>query len=320
MSHLTGVLKKSLLPVAGLLLTLLLVNQIRMMRGGEPLSLGSLSAVSAETEGANATAAPPAPEPDGGVIAEGRLVTYPGAEVLVGTELPGTIVRLLVEEKDAVRKGQVLAEIKADDLRAELAEARARVTEADADIRFADLDIGRAERLLESKVGTQDAADRARRNRDAAHARRATALAAVDRLESVLAKARIVAPISGVVITRSVDAGEHVEAGDPLLTLANLDRTHIEAEIDEFDAGRIALGSPVQVTVEGYDGQSWKGTVEEIPDAVVPRRLKPQDPGRPSDTRVLLVKVALDQPTPLKLGQRVEVSVKPPKAGVTASR
>ena len=40
-----------------------------------------------------------------------------------------------------------------------------------------------------------------------------------------------------------------------------------------------------------------------------PRRLKPQDPGRPSDTRVLLVKVALDEKTPLKLGQRVEVEI-----------
>lgn len=307
MSHLSGVLKKSLLPVAGLLLTLLLVNQIRTMRGGEPLSLGSLSPAAAET--AAPVAAPPAPDSDGGVIAEGRLVTYPGAEVLVGTELGGTVVRLLVEEKDRVRKGQVLAEIKADDLRAELAEARARVAEAEADIRFADVDIARAERLLAEKVGTQDAADRARRNRDATYARRSTALAAVDRIEALLAKSRIVAPIGGVVITRSVDAGEHVEAGDALLTLADLDRTRIEAEVDEFDAGRIALGSPVQVKVEGYEGQSWKGTVEEIPDAVVPRRLKPQDPGRPSDTRVLLVKVSLDEPTPLKLGQRVEVSV-----------
>ncbi|MES1210824.1 MAG: hypothetical protein ABUL63_00690, partial [Acidobacteriota bacterium] len=83
----------------------------------------------------------------------------------------------------------------------------------------------------------------------------------------------------------------------------------IEAEVDEFDAGRVTLGSIVKVTAEGFAGQSWKGTVEEIPDAVVGRRLKPQDPGRPSDTRVLLVKVALGEATPLKLGQRVEVEI-----------
>jgi hypothetical protein len=51
--------------------------------------------------------------------------------------------------------------------------------------------------------------------------------------------------------------------------------------------------------------------VEEIPDAVMARRLKPQDPGRPSDTKVLLVKIALGGKTPLKLGQRVEVAIAP---------
>ena len=49
--------------------------------------------------------------------------------------------------------------------------------------------------------------------------------------------------------------------------------------------------------------------MEEIPDAVVGRRLKPQDPGKPEDTRVLLVKIALSEPTPLKLGQRVEIRI-----------
>lgn len=216
---------------------------------------------------------------------------------------------MLVEEKDTVRKGQVIAELRADDLRAELAEARARVEEADADIRFADLDIERAEKLLAAKVGTQETADRARRNRDTAYARRETALAAVGRLEAVLAKTRITAPIDGVVISRTVQPGEHVEAGAPLATVADLRRTRIEAEVDEFDAGRVTVGAPVEINAEGFTGQIWKGTVEEIPDAVVGRRLRPQNPGRPSDTRVLMVKVALDGETPLKLGQRVEVKI-----------
>ena len=49
--------------------------------------------------------------------------------------------------------------------------------------------------------------------------------------------------------------------------------------------------------------------IEEIPDSVVNRRLKPQDPSKPIDTRVLLVKVAFAEETPLKLGQRVEVKI-----------
>jgi len=57
---------------------------------------------------------------------------------------------------------------------------------------------------------------------------------------------------------------------------------------------------------EGYDGK-WRGVIEEVPGNVVSRRLKPQDPAKPIDTRVLLVKIALAEGTPLKLGQRVEV-------------
>ena len=52
-----------------------------------------------------------------------------------------------------------------------------------------------------------------------------------------------------------------------------------------------------------------RGEVEEIADAVVPRQLRPEDPGRPSDTRVLRVKVAFREPSSLKLGQRVELAI-----------
>ena len=60
--------------------------------------------------------------------------------------------------------------------------------------------------------------------------------------------------------------------------------------------------------VEG-ETTTWRGTVEEIPDAVTGRKIKPQDPARPTDTRVLLVKVALAIPDGLKLGRRVEVEI-----------
>ena len=176
----------------------------RLARSAAPRSRPLLGDSARPAAAAPSTAAGSAGDAADRVVAEGRLVAYPGAEVVVGAELPGTLVRLLVEEKDAVRKGQLIAELRADDLRAELAEARARVDEAEADIRFAEVDLGRAERLLAEKVGTPEAADRARRNRDAAYARRETALASVRRLEAVLAKTRIVAPIDGVVITRFV--------------------------------------------------------------------------------------------------------------------
>jgi multidrug resistance efflux pump len=100
--------------------------------------------------------------------------------------------------------------------------------------------------------------------------------------------------------------GETINAGDSLITIADLHRTRIEAEVDEFDASRVRDGGEVSIAAEGYDAR-WKGVIEEVPGNVVSRRLKPQDPSKPIDTRVLLVKVAMTEATPLKLGQRVEV-------------
>ncbi len=230
---------------------------------------------------------------------------------MVSAEVAGTLVALPVSEKQQVKRGQLLAELRADDWRAQLVEARARLAAAEAEIRLAQNESARAERLLAKQVDTASRLDRATRDLEVASARRDSARAEIARFAAEIAKRRIVAPIAGVVLVRPADLGETLEARSPILTLADLSRVRIEAEVDEFDTSRIALGAPVEVTAEGYDGVAWRGEVEEIPDVVSGRKLKPQDPGKPSDARVLLVKVKLAEPTPLKLGQRVLVEIRP---------
>jgi RND family efflux transporter MFP subunit len=242
------------------------------------------------------------------IVAEGRIVTYPGAEVTVGSDVAGTIERLTVDEKQTVHAGQVIAVIKADDTRAALAVARARVDEANADTRLYEAEVVRAQDLFQKEVGSKQTWQKAERDLDSARARRASAAAEVRRLAALVEKNVITAPIDGVVITRHVHAGETIENGDAIVTVADLKKTRVEAEIDEFDTARVRLGASVDITAEGF-GRTWRGTIEEIPDAVVNRRLNPQDPSKPIDTRVLLVKIAFGEPTPLKLGQRVEVRV-----------
>ena len=94
-----------------------------------------------------------------------------------------------------------------------------------------------------------------------------------------------------------------------------------EGRIVTYPGAEIVVGTDLAGTIvllevqekekvrRGNDGKSWRGKVEEIPDSVVGRRLKPQDPGKPGDTRVLLVKIALLEPTSLKLGQRAEIRI-----------
>ncbi len=281
------------LVVLGILLTGYALLQVR----------GAASSASATTQRTSASAA------DAKIRAEGRLVAYPGAQVVVGTEFAGALSRLLVQEKDLVRRGQLLAEIRADQQRAELAEARSRIAEARADVAFYELEADRNLQLIKSQTVARNAVDRAIRDRDAARARLQNAVATAQRIEAILEKARITAPIDGVVLLRHVEPGETVRSGAQLFTLADLSKVRVEAEVDEFDIASLALGSEAEITAEGFT-TLWKGRIEEIPDSVGPRRLKPQDPGKPSDTRVLLVKVALAEPTALKLGQRVEVTLR----------
>jgi multidrug efflux pump subunit AcrA (membrane-fusion protein) len=108
-----------------------------------------------------------------------------------------------------------------------------------------------------------------------------------------------------------VDEGQTVEAGDAAFTIADLSRLRIEGEAHEADAGAIAIRAAVTISAEGFPGRAWRGRVEEVPDSVTLRRLKPQDPSRPTDTRILAVKVAFSEPTPLKLGTTVELKIEP---------
>jgi len=253
------------------------------------------------------------PEPSR-VIAEGRVVAYPGADVVVGTEDGGLILEVPVEEQSLVREGDLIARLQDDELQARRAEALARIAEAEADMWHSERQLQRTDQLLARGAGTRVETEDHERNLRLARARRAAAIAARDRFEALIAKTRITSPIDGVVIARFADPGEMVGPTTEIARILDLNRLRIEAEVDEYDVGKMSLGAKVLIHAEGYEDVVWHGTVEEIPDVVTSRRLRPEDPGRPTDTRVLLVKIAPDEPTPLKLGQRVEVEIELPSA------
>ncbi len=296
--------KRVVIGISVLAGVVLVAATVLQARGVALPAVGSLTSPRPVT--AAATSAAP-----GSIAAEGRVVAYPGAEVKVGAERAGRLLRVWVEEGRQVRRGELLAEIDSDELRAELAEARAQVAEAEAESRLAEANLLRKRSLVREQILSASDLDQATRDVETTGARIDTARATVSRYEAQLAKSRICAPITGTVISRAVDAGQMVQTGDHAFTIADLDRLRIEAEAHEADAGAVRLGAEAVVTADGYPGRSWRGRVEEIPDSVTLRRLKPQDPSRPTDTRVLALKVALAEPAPLKLGTTVDLRISP---------
>ncbi len=301
----TMLLGRVVLPGIGLILAVALFWQAvrNVPAGTRSEALPAVRAPSAQGD---------APSSSRRITAEGRVVAYPDAEVTVGTEVLGTILRMPAREKQAVHKGDLLLELRADEVRASLREAHARRIEADAELQFEQERV-RLDRILPALAGREVRPLASRPDMSAVVARRDAAKAAVERLEAELARYRIVAPIDGVIVARHADLGETVNAASPLVTIVDLNRLRVEAEINEFDIARVSLGARATIAAEGYRGRRWRGVVEEIADLVAPRQTRPEDPGRPTDERILPVRIAFREATPLKLGQRVEVEIFEPE-------
>jgi RND family efflux transporter MFP subunit len=243
------------------------------------------------------------------ILAEGHVTARPGAEVVLGAEVAGTIARVLVHEKAAVHKGDLLVEFRGAEIRAAAEEAVARVSEVDAELAGIEQERDRLDRQQPKQPGLTEARERVQTRWNVARARRAAAAAGYRRVEAEYARTRVRTPIDGVVVSLSATSGETVAMGSPLLRIVDLTRLRVEAEIDDYDIPRCTAGSTVRIGVPGDSGHSWQGTVEEVAECLIPRRLRPDDPGRPTDTRVLPVRIAFQESAPLKLGQRVEVEI-----------
>jgi multidrug resistance efflux pump len=123
----------------------------------------------------------------------------------------------------------------------------------------------------------------------------------------------VVSPIGGTLIERYLDAGEIVIPEKPIAIIADTAQLRINAEVDETDAGRLHLGDPVEVRAYAYPGKVFKGRIEEIAHYVGKREIKPNNPAANLGLKIIQVKIALLETTPLKLGMTVDVRIMPSK-------
>lgn len=258
---------------------------------------------------AEAAPSPQPPERSDAVRAQGRVSAKPNAEAVVTVAAPGRVARLLVEEGQTVEEGQLLAELESGLERAALAEARARVQEIEAELKWLKVDRGRSETLVQAGALSRVTLESDLRRTELANKQLAAASAAAQRIALALEQRRLLAPISGRVVSRSVHVGENPEPGRVLFTIVDLNQLRVEAEVDEFDIARVQLGAKVKMRVEGYEQRVWRGKISEIPAALAARRLRPSEPARDSDGRVLEVKIEPDAPLGLLLGQRLELDI-----------
>jgi HlyD family secretion protein len=126
----------------------------------------------------------------------------------------------------------------------------------------------RTKELFEQKVVAQADYDQALSDYETAKANLRSGKSALNRAMINLKYATIVAPVSGVVVSRNVDVGQTVAASfstPTLFSIANdLTKMQVQASIDEADIGKVKVGQEVTFTVDAYDDQVFNGIVRQI--------------------------------------------------------
>ena len=243
------------------------------------------------------------------ITAEGKLEARPGGAMDVGTAMTARIERYLVNEGDHVDKGQVIAVLAAEDLTARLQQSEAVLQRAQSEQQQAEMEFNRAVQLHKDKFLSQAALDNAESTNKIALAKVSEAKADVRYVRSLLSKTRVASPISGTLIERYLNVGEVAMPEKPLAAIADTTRLRVNAEVDETDAGRLHLDDPVEISAYAYPGKVYKGRVEEIAHYVGKREIKPNNPAVNLGLKIIQVKIALLEETPLKLGMTVDVRI-----------
>lgn len=115
-----------------------------------------------------------------------------------------------------------------------------------------------------------DLAQQARFNANQARLAIAQAKAEISDLSEKVSSSRLVAPVDGTVYSLPVKAGDFVQVGQPVVSIADLDRVRVLAYVDEADLGSVALNQVVHVQWDGLPGKIWSGSTTSIPKQVVP--------------------------------------------------
>ena len=202
---------------------------------------------------------------------------------VVSTRIPGSIGMLLVREGDHVKKGQLLAQLDAQENQATAAaaaagidESRRGVDEALARKRLADSTFERFRSLLAEQAVTRQEFDVRQSEKDLAaqgvfraESRLRQALEGAKAAAKMADYTRIFAPISGIIARKQADLGATVFPGQPLMTIEDDGNYQLELALPENAATVVKPGLPLQVTLDAI-GITVAARIAEVVPAADP--------------------------------------------------
>jgi RND family efflux transporter MFP subunit len=219
-------------------------------------------------------------------------VVDPVTKVDVKSAVSGRVLSLRVREGAVVKSGDVLAEVEPDVNQAQsLSEVSGGLTQAQLKLQDAEREYASQKALFDQGLLGSDAFKGVQNKREQAVEALKAARMRYQIVEdrgipisgnAASQKARVVAPMSGVVIKKGVELGETVtsgvssfNAGTVLFTVADLKSLIIRVNLNEVDIAKVHVGQPVRITLDAYPQKVFTGKVTFVaPSADLVEKIK----------------------------------------------
>tara|TARA_R110002110_G_scaffold406421_1_gene626282 strand:+ start:83468 stop:84550 length:1083 start_codon:yes stop_codon:yes gene_type:complete len=217
--------------------------------------------------------------------------------VQIRAETPGAVVNLLHDEGDEVQQGDELAQVRSDEEIASLAVSNAQLLAREAELDLAGLTLKRLEGLAERGLVAKAELDEARAALASARANTRAAKAVIDQDKARIQEFSIRAPVTGIILSRPIDAGQVVGTQDIIFEIGSGGAVEIEAEVDEYYADELKVGMPALLSPSG-SAAVYEGAITEVAP-----RIDPLTGGR-------LVRLMPDSPVDVFLpGRSIDVNI-----------
>jgi RND family efflux transporter MFP subunit len=195
------------------------------------------------------------------ILASGQVEAAQTANI--STRVMGRITNIYVKAGDKVNKGQLLATISDEDIRAKRAQIDAMIAEAEAAYANAQKDYERFTNLYKQQSATAKELDNVTLQYNAAKARVEAAKQMRSEVNASLSYSSLNAPFSGVVTQKFAELGSLASPGMPLFTVEQSGILQVSASIAESDISNVHVGDVALVQVKST-GKSFEGKVTQL--------------------------------------------------------
>jgi RND family efflux transporter MFP subunit len=188
----------------------------------------------------------------------------------IAAEIEGRITEISVDEGGSVAAGAVVLEIDPERRRLDLDAGRAQLAQAQANLAKEHRQTERIRKLRTQNVASEQQLEEAETALLLARSRVEAERAALGVAERVLADASVTAPFAGLIARRTVQLGEFVQPGKPLVELVALDPLEVVFSLTELDTERVRDGQRIEVSVGAFPDRVFHGVVNFISPTVDP--------------------------------------------------